>query len=1252
LKKEKTMASIPTSTLVVQRFASALYGVQVGSNTMAAVNRDIASLGLTTTLNSYYAASFGSMANSDVATMLVANLGITGAAATNAVAYVVGQLNGVATNAKGAVIANILAAFSGLTADATYGAAATAWNTSIDAAAAYTGAADVAIGAVVSTFTLTTGVDAITGTAGNDIINASLSSTAGASTLSTLDAIDGGAGANTLNITDVSGAQVLPTSISVKNVQTVNVISAGKVGADASHRLDISGLTSVNALNVTRSYDDNFINAGAGQSVNVSGGADGKVVNVVATTGAVNVTALGAVTVAGGSTQTVATKGGVALSGATGAVTATDTAQGTANSSIQDGTTVTQTTSVALAAGSPSSAGTVTIGAASHLPTGAVTLTENITGLKSPSKTAGDITINGGSTVSVTQAATQAIATQDTTAGNTTTNYTATQAAVVVNGSTATTSVTVNQTAAVTKVDSVTAKAGVAEVDTITVNSTLTDSSSVSVGGLTFTNNSGATLTAAQVAAAFANLTSGATAGKSTLGVYSGTFATGWSTGAVTNTSATVSTVSATAATAAATNTLAGTTLATAGVAAVAAVAGVGGIANGAVTVVDAGYGTATADSIASVTLNGYATGSAITSDALTTLSLANAKDAAVSVGNHTATALNLTVNNLTATTAGSNSTLTIDAGTAVYKTLAVTATGANSTVNVTGAAVETLTVSGDKSLNLTGSTFTNLKTVTISGSAGVTAASAFTGSAVTDVNASGTSGAVSASINASLATYEGSTGADTITLTSSTVSKAVALGTGDDTLNLASGTTSLTAIVDGGAGTDTLGMAAADAATASANNLFMAKFTGFEKLSLGASSAANTVNLANMNNISYVAYANGSAATTESFLVTLTGAPSVNDTVIFDGISTSAPTTLLGTFASFIASAINNNSAHWTAQSNPAGQGTILFTYISAGAVSDVTASNFTGTYGGTKVLSQYQQGADAGTLSLTNMANSGTLELSAAGNGATVSVSGATTGTADSLNVVVKNAAGINAGTVTAAGVESISLTATDTDTTAIGTHTVSLADAALKTVVITGNAGVTLTTNSAVLTSVDGSAMTAALTAATNGTVTQTILGGAGADSLTANGTSDVLNGGAGNDTLIVHAGLVSLTGGAGNDTFDVSYVTGLNVNSYATIADAAAGDKIKFDNAAASFKAAKVTLADTAVFQDYANAAISGSSNNVVSWFQYGGATYVIENSAANTATSFTNGSDVIVKLAGLVDLSTASFNSDTHTLQLN
>ena len=69
---------------------------------------------------------------------------------------------------------------------------------------------------------------------------------------------------------------------------------------------------------------------------------------------------------------------------------------------------------------------------------------------------------------------------------------------------------------------------------------------------------------------------------------------------------------------------------------------------------------------------------------------------------------------------------------------------------------------------------------------------------------------------------------------------------------------------------------------------------------------------------------------------------------------------------------------------------------------------------------------------------------------------------------------------------------------------------------------------------------------------------------------------------------------------------------------------------------------MTLADTAAFADYLNAAASGDggTNTIVKWFQYAGNTYIVfDNDAANT---FQNGvaADQVIKLTGVIDLSTA------------
>ena len=101
--------------------------------------------------------------------------------------------------------------------------------------------------------------------------------------------------------------------------------------------------------------------------------------------------------------------------------------------------------------------------------------------------------------------------------------------------------------------------------------------------------------------------------------------------------------------------------------------------------------------------------------------------------------------------------------------------------------------------------------------------------------------------------------------------------------------------------------------------------------------------------------------------------------------------------------------------------------------------------------------------------------------------------------------------------------------------------------------------------------------------------------------------------------------------------------------ATITDFAAGDLLEVTGATL-FKSAKVTLGDTAVFQDYANAAINALLTTEAGWFQFGGNTYVVADMGAET-TAFTNAQDFVIKLTGLVDLTNASFNVTEATIAL-
>ena len=171
-----------------------------------------------------------------------------------------------------------------------------------------------------------------------------------------------------------------------------------------------------------------------------------------------------------------------------------------------------------------------------------------------------------------------------------------------------------------------------------------------------------------------------------------------------------------------------------------------------------------------------------------------------------------------------------------------------------------------------------------------------------------------------------------------------------------------------------------------------------------------------------------------------------------------------------------------------------------------------------------------------------------------------------------------------------------------------------------------------------------VTAGSNTVTSGTGNDTITGGTGGDSLNSGAGNDTLSGGAGADTLNAGAGLDRMTGGAGADTFVVSQAETSNY-IYSTITDLAlgtGGDTISgFDTgastAAETFNTTAVTLGSNATFVDYLNeAAKTTGTEGELSWFQFGGNTYIVQDNS--TSTTFQAGDDIVVEIIGEVDLS--------------
>ncbi len=210
-----TLVSTPT---ILARNAGALYGVTLGNASMTGYTQ-LAGLNPDALLNTVYSNSVGTASTAAVADVLIANLGITGTAAIAAAKdYITSQLDAVDYTVRGALIDDMVGLFSGLTGDATFGAAATAWNASLANAENYAkqpGSLDTTIGTVE--FRLGTGLDSLVGNVKDNVFTANIVDNS--NTLQSGDKIDGGAGNDSLKA-DVGNSQnfaITPETTNVEN---------------------------------------------------------------------------------------------------------------------------------------------------------------------------------------------------------------------------------------------------------------------------------------------------------------------------------------------------------------------------------------------------------------------------------------------------------------------------------------------------------------------------------------------------------------------------------------------------------------------------------------------------------------------------------------------------------------------------------------------------------------------------------------------------------------------------------------------------------------------------------------------------------------------------------------------------------------------------------------------------------------------------------------------------------------------------
>ena len=825
--------------------------------------------------------------------------------------------------------------------------------------------------------------------------------------------------------------------------------------------------------------------------------------------------------------------------------------------------------------------------------TGPISVTENVSAADGTIAAGAAITIVGGSTVTVNEnQATLASATPP--AANGTTTF----GTVTVTGGANTTSVTVNEAAqtgvVATSAPSGTDAAPVAQVQSVTF-AALAASGQVTVNGLTFTASQA--LTAQQVAAAFANLSDHAYQGTSTLGTYSGQ----WDSGAG-HIDAQTGAVITGGTLASPTYSLAVTSDISAG-----ALAVPGSLTPTVTTPYSAGS-TAT-PGVAGV--EGVNDGTvAITDVNATSTSLAGTITS-VNLAN-TATGSTIHDNALaTLSLSGDNAGLTVNTGKLggnTNTTLALDITG--------GATADTATLNH---LSVTDDTSGLYTTINLS-EEGYTALT-LTDSALAHLNVSG-SGMVelgSALANNTAVVVSGSVGLTGLSLTGGSVDASASSGA-------ISGTISGTSFT-GGSGDDVIVVS---------SNVIGAP------IMLG--SGTNTLTLA-------------SGTTTSNIGYTVYGGSGNDNTLVMSASDAVADSTVNGavTFAKDV-----SGFANLTLTGN--NSGTVNLANLGFAASADTI------TLGGT------------GSLTLSGFASGETLLIT---NSQSDTLSNLAWGTLfnplGSANIALSASGSGNllTDTVTSTGLTNVTIAANDTGVgvggPAAGTNSETLhLLAPVSQITVTGSAELVLTTtadlNAAL---VNASAMTGGLTYTTTDTNGAVVYGGQCPNTITGAHSGDVIYGGNGNDvlsataagvTLYAGGGTVSLAdsnsggdtlvGGAGADTFTVNGAVYGSSNTPTLIEGFHSGDLIILNGAAAF---ANTQVSNTGMsLSGSLNAAIAADANTAgnVSWFQYGGNTYLVEAAAGHTGATlntFEPNIDKVVEIQGLVSFANASINTQHHSI---
>jgi len=253
-----------------------LNSVALGSTAYSSAVTAATADGLRAYSNALVSAEQAALTDSDFATAVMANLGMT-AAVIGQAAYdalqpaLAAYVNAVGVANRGVVVVQLADIVAGLTADATFGAAATNLNNAAATAYVYsTNAANTdakiidvpTATAPSSTFTLTTSAtDNLVGTEFADIFTGVTSSLTSAATLQETDKIDGGAGQDVFKL-DMNTTFTGFTSGSITNVETIELINKSAT----ARKFDAKGVTGASkyVLYAATGSIDELSNVGTG----------------------------------------------------------------------------------------------------------------------------------------------------------------------------------------------------------------------------------------------------------------------------------------------------------------------------------------------------------------------------------------------------------------------------------------------------------------------------------------------------------------------------------------------------------------------------------------------------------------------------------------------------------------------------------------------------------------------------------------------------------------------------------------------------------------------------------------------------------------------------------------------------------------------------------------------------------------------------------------------------------------------------